>query len=102
MRCVVEMRLQMLRIIRVKRESTIKVKNAQTQPKQMQNVASSVQGEPRYSKRHLVKQGETLTEITTRIRPQGMTVEQVIQALVKPTLVCSSIKMPTICWLAKY
>lgn len=60
-----------------------KSKNAQTQPKQMQNVASSVQGEPRYSKRHLVKQGETLTEIATRIRPQGMTVEQVIQALVK-------------------
>lgn len=60
-----------------------KSKNAQTQPKQMQNVASSVQGEPRYGKRHLVKQGETLTEIATRIRPQGMTVEQVIQALVK-------------------
>ena len=60
-----------------------KSKNAQTQPKQMQNVASSVQGEPRYSKRHLVKQGETLTEIATRIRPQGMTVEQAIQALVK-------------------
>lgn len=60
-----------------------KSKNAQTQPKQMQNVASSVQGEPRYGKRHLVKQGETLTEIATRIRPQGMTVEQAIQALVK-------------------
>lgn len=60
-----------------------KSKNAQTQPKQMQNVAPSVQGEPRYSKRHLVKQGETLTEIATRIRPQGMTVEQAIQALVK-------------------
>ena len=60
-----------------------KSKNAQTQPKQMQNAASSVQGEPRYGKRHLVKQGETLTEIATRIRPQGMTVEQAIQALVK-------------------
>ena len=60
-----------------------KSKNAQTQPKQTQNAASSVQGEPRYGKRHLVKQGETLTEIATRIRPQGMTVEQVIQALVK-------------------
>ena len=60
-----------------------KSKNTQTQPKQMQNVASSVQGEPRYGKRHLVKQGETLTEIATRIRPQGMTVEQAIQALVK-------------------
>ena len=60
-----------------------KSKNAQTQPKQTQNAASSVQGEPRYGKRHLVKQGETLTEIATRIRPQGMTVEQAIQALVK-------------------
>ncbi len=60
-----------------------KSKNAQTQPKQMQNATSSVQGEPRYGKRHLVKQGETLTEIATRIRPQGMTVEQAIQALVK-------------------
>lgn len=60
-----------------------KSKNAQTQPKQTQNAASSVQGEPRYGKRHLVKQGEALTEIATRIRPQGMTVEQVIQALVK-------------------
>lgn len=60
-----------------------KSKNAQTQPKQAQNAASSVQGELRYGKRHLVKQGETLTEIATRIRPQGMTVEQAIQALVK-------------------
>ena len=60
-----------------------KSKNAQTQPKQTQNAASSVQGEPRYGKRHLVKQGETLAEIATRIRPQGMTVEQAIQALVK-------------------
>ena len=60
-----------------------KTKNAQTQPKQTQNATSSVQGEPRYGKRHLVKQGETLTEIATRIRPQGMTVEQAIQALVK-------------------
>lgn len=60
-----------------------KSKNTQTQPKQTQNAASSVQGEPRYGKRHLVKQGETLTEIATRIRPQGMTVEQAIQALVK-------------------
>ena len=60
-----------------------KSKNAQTQPKQTQNAASSVQGEPRYGKRHLVKQGETLTEIATRIRPQGMTIEQAIQALVK-------------------
>jgi len=60
-----------------------KSKNTQTQPKQTQNATSSVQGEPRYGKRHLVKQGETLTEIATRIRPQGMTVEQAIQALVK-------------------
>ena len=60
-----------------------KSKNVQTQPKQTQNATSSVQGEPRYGKRHLVKQGETLTEIATRIRPQGMTVEQAIQALVK-------------------
>lgn len=60
-----------------------KTKNAQTQPKQTQNATSSVQGELRYGKRHLVKQGETLTEIATRIRPQGMTVEQAIQALVK-------------------
>ena len=60
-----------------------KSKNTQAQPKQTQNATSSVQGEPRYGKRHLVKQGETLTEIATRIRPQGMTVEQVIQALVK-------------------
>ncbi len=60
-----------------------KTKNTQTQPKQTQNATSSVQGEPRYGKRHLVKQGETLTEIATRIRPQGMTVEQAIQALVK-------------------
>lgn len=60
-----------------------KSKNTQAQPKQTQNATSSVQGEPRYGKRHLVKQGETLTEIATRIRPQGMTVEQAIQALVK-------------------
>lgn len=60
-----------------------KTKNVQVQPKQTQNAAPSVQGEPRYGKRHLVKQGETLTEIATRIRPQGMTVEQAIQALVK-------------------
>lgn len=60
-----------------------KSKNTQTQPKQTQNATSSVQGEPRYGKRHLVKQGETLTEIATRIRPQGMTAEQAIQALVK-------------------
>lgn len=60
-----------------------KSKNTQTQPKQTQNATSSVQDEPRYGKRHLVKQGETLTEIATRIRPQGMTVEQAIQALVK-------------------
>lgn len=60
-----------------------KSKNTQAQPKQTQNATSSVQGELRYGKRHLVKQGETLTEIATRIRPQGMTVEQAIQALVK-------------------
>lgn len=60
-----------------------KTKNVQVQPKQTQNAAPSVQGEPRYGKRHLVKQGETLTEIATRMRPQGMTVEQAIQALVK-------------------
>ena len=36
----------------------------------------------RYGKQHLVRQGETLTEIATKIRPQGMTVEQTIQALV--------------------
>lgn len=60
-----------------------KSKNTQAQPKQTQNATSSVQGESRYGKRHLVKQGETLTEIATRIRPQGMTVEQAIQALVK-------------------
>lgn len=60
-----------------------KAKSPQVQPKQVQNVARLAEGEIRHGQRHLVKQGETLTEIATRIRPQGMTVEQAIQALVK-------------------
>jgi fimV N-terminal domain len=60
-----------------------KAKSPQVQPKQVQNAARLAEGEIRHGQRHLVKQGETLTEIATRIRPQGMTVEQAIQALVK-------------------
>ena len=60
-------------------------KAAQAQPsKQQQQPAARANGtEIRYGKQHLVRQGETLTEIATKIRPQGMTVEQTIQALVK-------------------
>lgn len=60
-------------------------KAAQVQPsKQQQQPAARANGtEIRYGKQHLVRQGETLTEIATKIRPQGMTVEQTIQALVK-------------------
>lgn len=59
-------------------------KAAQAQPsKQQQQPAARANGtEIRYGKQHLVRQGETLTEIATKIRPQGMTVEQTIQALV--------------------
>ncbi|MRN37651.1 TspA protein [Neisseria sp. N95_16] len=35
-----------------------------------------------YGKRHLVRQGETLTGIASRVRPQGMTLAQTVQALV--------------------
>lgn len=60
-------------------------KAAQAQPsRQQQQPAARANGtEIRYGKQHLVRQGETLTEIATKIRPQGMTVEQTIQALVK-------------------
>lgn len=37
---------------------------------------------PVYGRRHLVRQGETLTGIASRIRPQGMTLAQTMQALV--------------------
>ena len=58
-------------------------RSTQAKPKQIQNANRPYEGEIRHGQRHLVKQGETLTEIATRIRPQGMTVEQAIQALVK-------------------
>lgn len=35
-----------------------------------------------YGKRHLVREGQTLTGIASRIRPQGLTLEQTVQALV--------------------
>lgn len=35
-----------------------------------------------YGQRHLVRPGETLTSIATRLRPQGMTIAQTMQALV--------------------
>ncbi|PSJ80954.1 FimV/HubP family polar landmark protein [Neisseria iguanae] len=35
-----------------------------------------------YGKHHLVRQGETLTGIASRVRPQGMTLAQTVQALV--------------------
>lgn len=38
--------------------------------------------EARYGSRHLVRTGETLMEIAMRIRPQGMTIEQTLHALV--------------------
>ena len=73
-----------------RKEDTKKDKNntnkaAQAQPsRQQQQPAARANGtEIRYGKQHLVRQGETLTEIATKIRPQGMTVEQTIQALVK-------------------
>ena len=73
-----------------RKEDTKKDKNntnkaAQAQPsRQQQQPAVRANGtEIRYGKQHLVRQGETLTEIATKIRPQGMTVEQTIQALVK-------------------
>ncbi|WP_016686943.1 FimV/HubP family polar landmark protein [Neisseria sicca] len=60
-----------------------KARSTQAQPKQIQNATRPYEGEIRHGQRHLVKQGETLTEIANRIRPQGMTVEQAMQALVK-------------------
>lgn len=35
-----------------------------------------------YGQRHLVREGQTLTGIASRIRPQGLTLEQTVQALV--------------------
>ena len=58
-------------------------RSTQAKPKQIQNANRPYEGEIRHGQRHLVKQGETLTEIANRIRPQGMTVEQAMQALVK-------------------
>ena len=58
-------------------------RSTQAKLKQIQNANRPYEGEIRHGQRHLVKQGETLTEIANRIRPQGMTVEQAMQALVK-------------------
>lgn len=75
----------------VRKEAVRKDKNNTNKPvqtqaqssKQQQQSSVGVNGtEIRYGKQHLVRQGETLTEIATKIRPQGMTVEQTIQALV--------------------
>lgn len=75
----------------VRKEAVRKDKNNTNKPVQTQAQSSKQQQqssvgangtEIRYGKQHLVRQGETLTEIATKIRPQGMTVEQTIQALV--------------------
>lgn len=75
----------------VRKEAVRKDKNNTNKPvqtqvqlsKQQQQSSVGANGtEIRYGKQHLVRQGETLTEIATKIRPQGMTVEQTIQALV--------------------
>lgn len=70
--------------VRKDKNNTNKPVQAQAQPsKQQQQSSVGANGtEIRYGKQHLVRQGETLTEIATKIRPQGMTVEQTIQALV--------------------
>lgn len=70
--------------VRKDKNNTNKSVQAQAQPsKQQQQSSVGANGtEIRYGKQHLVRQGETLTEIATKIRPQGMTVEQTIQALV--------------------
>ena len=71
--------------VRKDKNNTNKPVQTQAQPsKQQQQSSVGANGtEIRYGKQHLVRQGETLTEIATKIRPQGMTVEQTIQALVK-------------------
>ncbi len=70
--------------VRKDKNNTNKPVQTQAQPsKQQQQSSVGANGtEIRYGKQHLVRQGETLTEIATKIRPQGMTVEQTIQALV--------------------
>ena len=70
--------------VRKDKNNTNKPVQTQVQPsKQQQQSSVGANGtEIRYGKQHLVRQGETLTEIATKIRPQGMTVEQTIQALV--------------------
>lgn len=70
--------------VRKDKNNTNKPVQTQAQPsKQQQHSSVGANGtEIRYGKQHLVRQGETLTEIATKIRPQGMTVEQTIQALV--------------------
>ena len=70
--------------VRKDKNNTNKLVQTQAQPsKQQQQSSVGANGtEIRYGKQHLVRQGETLTEIATKIRPQGMTVEQTIQALV--------------------
>lgn len=65
------------------KNNTNKAAQAQSSKQQQQPAARANGTEIRYGKQHLVRQGETLTEIATKIRPQGMTVEQTIQALVK-------------------
>lgn len=64
------------------KNNTNKAAQAQLSKQQQQPAARANGTEIRYGKQHLVRQGETLTEIATKIRPQGMTVEQTIQALV--------------------
>lgn len=70
--------------VRKDKNNTNKPVQTQARPsKQQQQSSVGANGtEIRYGKQHLVRQGETLTEIATKIRPQGMTVEQTIQALV--------------------
>ena len=68
--------------VRKDKNNTNKPVQAQPSKQQQQSSVSANGTEIRYGKQHLVRQGETLTEIATKIRPQGMTVEQTIQALV--------------------
>ena len=68
--------------VRKDKNNTNKPVQAQPSKQQQQSSVGANGTEIRYGKQHLVRQGETLTEIATKIRPQGMTVEQTIQALV--------------------